>query len=208
MGQYTIRQVLYFTNRFFASRFSYMRRDVLKKIYIRNRKYFDSKGRVTKETFYATTMSYPQYYPYQRGVKRQRKIRHEYDIILLLDQLSVDTTEWKLRVGSNYKWVYKVSPKLLRSKKNPYGIYLNVGDYNARQLRINGDFYFRQATPLKKYGHLYGPLRESFTKNEIPFFGKHDLRFLSVLVKKGILKAGVPAAKDKGKEANSSKTEK
>jgi hypothetical protein len=117
-GKFTIKQVLIFTKRYFKNRFKYERRDVLKRVYLRkiiNLK-SDRAGEPTIK-YEVTTYSYPQYKPYLnlKGIKskKQRKLRHEYDVTLQMDRMSLNTTHWKARLGSQARWVKKVNNKLI-----------------------------------------------------------------------------------------------
>lgn len=188
MGKYSIREVLLFTWKFFPTRFQNLRRDVLKKIVFTHRVLYDlDKNKKVGDVYRVTTYSYPQYYPYRRsGQRRQRRVQHHYDIFLEMDRLSVDTKNWKIRVGSHRKWVKNPPPSMIRSATNPKALYLDVGDYNAMVLGINGDFYFRQATAFYLAGHLYGRLW-TVGENRTPFFGKHDLRLLEELIRRKFL---------------------
>jgi len=117
-GTFTIKQVMLFTRQYFRNRFAYEKRDVLRKVFIKKRVDLKTtrEGEPTVK-FQITTYSYPQYKPYvlQKGEKskKQRKIRHEYDTILELDRLSINTKNWKARLGSQAKWVTSVNPKLI-----------------------------------------------------------------------------------------------
>lgn len=68
--------------------------------------------------------------------------------------------------------------------------FLSDGDYIARVLGINLDFYYRSMTAFKASGHLFG--RDFYNKidprHKIPFCNKHMLRLLDVLIRKGVLK--------------------
>lgn len=115
MGDYTIKQVLQITNKFYANRFTYKERDVVKRITIKEVKQVerhDIPGQPRVYTKYVIeSKSYPQYPPYytrtdSRGRRRryQRTISHEYDVIFEMDRLSLNTKEWVSRVGSGKKW--------------------------------------------------------------------------------------------------------
>lgn len=66
--------------------------------------------------------------------------------------------------------------------------YLNVSDWNSRVLGINGDAYTKVHPVLQHYGHLFG---RNWSTEEAdyarPFFPKHTLRLIDILMKKGIL---------------------
>lgn len=107
MGKYNIKQVLNFTyqSKQFKNRIKNRNRDVLKSIRIQELKDLASG----KKRWRVITSSYPQYKPYTKikgkYSKKQRKIKHKYDITLLMTALSINTTEWKIRVGSQKKWI-------------------------------------------------------------------------------------------------------
>jgi hypothetical protein len=110
MGKYTIKQVLYDTLQSdFKNRLTNSGRDVLKRISIEevttiNRGAFDKKFGTGVKKYRVKTYSYPQYKPYTnyKGKRslRQRTIKHQYDIVLEMDKLTVNTTNWVMRVGS------------------------------------------------------------------------------------------------------------
>lgn len=122
-GVFSIKDVLVFTRQFFGSRFTYAKRDVVKRLTIKQVKRFKSRGLATPTVFYRIeSKSWPNYKPYIReGKKFQRRVHHEYDVILEMDRLSINTTAWKIKVGSgrkiikpvqrNVKTVYKETRK-------------------------------------------------------------------------------------------------
>jgi hypothetical protein len=89
--------------------------------------------------------------------------------------------------------------KLLKSAKKDFerrieshrkiAPYVDVGDFNSKVKGINGDFFFRVAPLLQKYGHLYG--KSLFFPNNVdsisPFLPKHAIALIDYLVKKKIL---------------------
>lgn len=108
-GTYTLKQVLLFTNESkFKTRIKTRKRDVLKSITVK--KISELKTDRPKEPnvkYEITSYSYPNYQPYYnklKGRKYQRKIKHQYDIVLEMDRLSLNTTIWKMRVGSEKKY--------------------------------------------------------------------------------------------------------
>jgi hypothetical protein len=114
---YTLRQVLLNTYQFFKSRYIYRERDVLKSIHIRKRTYLhpDRPGEPSIK-WEISTRSYPQYKPYTNrkyGIK-QKTTHHDYDIVLEIDEMSLDTTSWKCRIGSGKK-IVKAPEKMVKS---------------------------------------------------------------------------------------------
>jgi hypothetical protein len=113
-------------------------------------------------------------------------------------QSKIKTIKTKTRIALKKKFTNK-SGKLDRDKYSKAlelirkrGKYLSTGDYNSQALGLNGDFYFRQMPLLYAQGCLFGPLTQrEFNKDEkdtYPFFGKHELGVIMVLLKKGVLK--------------------
>lgn len=240
MGSYTIKDVLKITQQFKPNRYDFKERDVIKRVTVKEVKEVErhdlaQEPRV-RTKYEITTYSYPQYPPYttqtgragRRQTRRyQRSIRHEYDSILELDRLSLNTYYWRYRLGSEKKWrtrdevpqnkvkqLYPKTKRLLKRKADRKGRtvqesnrlykqyvkkhrdrapYLDVGDFNAQELGINGDFIFRIAWALDYNGHLFGrmyPKLPSTITNPTytPFFPKHGLRLIEELMKRGVLK--------------------
>ena len=218
-GDFTIREVLNFTHQKFRSRFLYEKRDVLHRITIKRvRTLSPDRPGEPVVTYEVVSKSYPQYKPYftkkdKRGrVRRfQRSVSHEYETIFQLDQLSIDTPHWRTRTGSGKKWethppqqqiksIYRENAKKLTDDQKA-GIkktakYLNVGDWNARVRGIMADFRFRQSYALQVHGHLFGRDEARYwpapktNPQSIPFFNKHQIRVLRVLMQNGILSVG------------------
>ena len=115
MGTYTLKQLLQITAVHYGNRFEYAERDVVKHITVKKIRQISRhdepdmpRERIKYEI---VSKSYPQYPPYytkkdKRGRARsyQRTIAHHYDVILEIDRLSLNTTNWKARVGSGKKW--------------------------------------------------------------------------------------------------------
>lgn len=68
--------------------------------------------------------------------------------------------------------------------------YLDVGDFNSRVRGIMLDNYWRNYPVQNKFGCLYGPVlnREMPEGIDMPFFCKHMIVILSILMRRGILK--------------------
>lgn len=110
MGDLTITEVMQNTYRHFPTRFQTRRRDVVKRIEVKEVKTVerhDVQGEPRVRTSYwIISKSWPNYPPYLRqGRTRQRRIPHYYDIMLEMDELSLTTKNWRMRVGSGRKWV-------------------------------------------------------------------------------------------------------
>lgn len=126
-GTYTIRQLAYLTKQNMINRYTFMKRDVLKGVLIRKTTELNpDRPSETSHTLEIRTYSYPNYPPYSPSrdiYKKQRSVKHQYDIVLSISldkdgKASADTTTWTYRVGSQKKW--KDSPpytliKALRS---------------------------------------------------------------------------------------------
>lgn len=213
-GTYTIKDVIMKTWQFYGNRFEYRERDVIRRITVQEIRVLnpDRPGEPSIK-YRIMTRSYPQYYPYNKGRAsgvRQRMHFHDYESIIELDRLSLNTVHWKARLGSPKNWenhppqgiihsIYREnlnrwSRDQIRRHRESRHTYLNVGDYNAKKNGINGDFYFRCAWPYQKYGHLYGRRYNNnlptpvTNPNEIVFFPKHLLRVIEVLMNNGVLK--------------------
>jgi hypothetical protein len=115
-GTYTLRRVLLNTYEKFGTRFDYMQRDVLKRIYItRVTELFADRPGAPTVKYEISTRSYPQYKPYISKVgKKQRTVHHDYDTILEMDEMDLDTVHWKARVGTGKK-IKKAPEKLVKS---------------------------------------------------------------------------------------------
>lgn len=211
-GTHTIREVLNLTRQYVPNRFSYRSRDVIKRISIRKvtQLHPDRPGAPSVK-YRIITYSYPQYGKFKniktKGAKKQRTIRHQYDTIMEMDRLSIDTRHWKMRVGSGKDWESKPPQKFIkqiyqetRKKWNKKRIerhkksakYLDVGDYNAAR-GLNGDFVFRCMHAYYRAGHLFGDPRKgrqpsSLNRNDVVFFTKHQIHIVETLMASGVLK--------------------
>lgn len=212
-GTVTLRQALQNTRAYVPNRFDYRDRDVIKRITIQKVTQL-SPDRPDQPIvrYEIRTYSYPQYKPYinvkGKKARKQRTIRHEYDTVLTMDRLSIDTKGWKMRVGSGKDWEEKPPQKHIKQiykenrkrwnkrrkeqhkKKAPY---LDVGDYNSRVKGLNGDFVFRLAYTYWKAGHYWGNPRKgkkpsSLNPGNIVFLPKHAIHFIEMLMIRGILK--------------------
>ena len=148
--------------------------------------------------------------------KKQRKVKHQYDSKFQLESMNWNS-KFRWRIGSQKKYPtsdkginYNQIAQLHKSvrdrleKKHGKGTadykkavakhkkkakYVDKGDYISQVFGINGDWYFRVQGNAFLSGNLFGLAWEkSKTGNGVPFFGKHDLRIVEYLLKKGILK--------------------
>lgn len=117
-GTFTLSQMLENTWKTkFKTRFEYQERDVLKKvIVIKQTVLHPDRPNEPTITLMCRSFSYPNYSPYNNHVKnggKQRKTRHQYDQVLSIEtdsngQFSMESTNWKYRLGSQKKWQYAV----------------------------------------------------------------------------------------------------
>ena len=97
----------------FKNRFEYRERDVLKKVVvIKQTVLHPDRPNEPTLTLVCKSFSYPNYSPYNNHVKnggKQRKTKHQYDQTLSIEtdsngQFSMESTNWKYRLGSQKKW--------------------------------------------------------------------------------------------------------
>jgi hypothetical protein len=219
INSYSIKELMQLTyeSSEFNNRYDYALRDCLKSIVIEQRTSLkvDRLNQVSIK-FRIKSFSYPQYHPYlvnnkdKRGrtIKWQRSVKHQYNIVLELNRLSINTKVFKMRVGSqaypakapqnliqsiyreNLKVWSKEKIKRHREIKKPY---LNSGDWESSVLGINQDWLYRSEWIFSKLNLLYGVCRPQTAPVEthssmLPFLNKHILNLLQVLMRKGILK--------------------
>jgi len=185
-----------------SNRWEYMERDIaISKItltdtlvYIKDRPSQPDK-KLTIQSF-----SYPQYKPYinVKGKKsnKQRKIRHQYDLIFVLqkDNKGEYSFQSKIRwhVGSFKKWkkapqnqIKSVRRETRERLKRKYGQtkryteevekirkkgkYLDNGDYNSRVEGLNGDFYFTGNPLCYTQNCSFGPVINKELNTRKPF---------------------------------------
>lgn len=191
---WTIRKLVQNTYHHMNNRFDYKERDVLKSVIVKKIKVYDDKEPGQARTKYVIeSRSYPQYYPYYtrkdargRVRARQRTYRHEYDITIQLDELSLDTDRFRMRTGSDLKWDFSPSGK---SKKDSRG---RIIEGTNIKRGINGDFFFRCSWLYKQKGILFGRNfangpPNTANPNHILFLDKHMLRTVEFLINRGIL---------------------
>ena len=112
-GTFSLRQLVENTYKTkFRTRFKYKVRDVLKKVIIIKETTLnpDSKSSPTI-TYVFKSFSYPSYGVYLKhtSANKQRKYKHQYDQVLSIvaddnGKFSMDSTDWKYRLGSQKKW--------------------------------------------------------------------------------------------------------
>lgn len=116
-GTFTLSQMLENTWKTKKTRFEYQERDVLKKVVvIKQTVLHPDRPNEPTITLICRSFSYPNYSPYNNHVKnggKQRKTRHQYDQVFSIEtdsngQFSMESTNWKYRLGSQKKWQYAV----------------------------------------------------------------------------------------------------
>lgn len=195
MGDYTLQQAFEITRQYFPTRFKNRDRDVIKRIAVKqvteiSRHDLPGEPRIFKK-FIIESKSYPNYPPYFTGhdsrgriTQYQRRIAHHYDVTLEINDLSLSSKNWKLRIGSGKKWNKRPSQAVIKSlypvtvrrlkrkashKPNPAleykrlvkkhkdrAKYLDVGDYNSQVNGLNGDWIFRCDFAYYVHDHRYG----------------------------------------------------
>ena len=193
----TLRYLLQNTYVNMHSRYDYMKRDVLRRFIVRKVSVYDGKAPGEARTRYdITSFSYPQYYPYYtkkdlRGRPRsyQRTYKHEYDITIQMEKLSLDCDAIKLRTGADAKWDFTKAGKGYWMGKGRNKRW--VEGSNVRR-GINGDHFFRLSFIRAQAGILFGrnfadrPPRKT-NPHMIQFLTKHELNAIELLVNKGII---------------------
>lgn len=199
-GYWTINKLLNVTYQTHTNRFEYAARDVTKSlIRIKKITVYDGKHPGDSRTrFDIMSYSYPQYAPYftkydSKGRLRtyQRTYRHQYQVIIQLDTLTINNSV-KIRTGSDRKYDFKPNPNLIKSKTNPYGKYLSIGDYNIEVNGINPDFFFTNSFIRHEEGCLFGRnYANGFPAKAnplgLPFLCKHEIVVVETLMERGKL---------------------
>jgi len=179
------------------TRFDYRQRDMVKGIRIEKISVYDGKNPGEARTkFIIRSQSTPQYAPYYtksdsrgRPRKRQMKYRHQYEVTIQLDKLSIDTPV-KIRVGASRKWDFTPAgrPRKIKQGRNTK-IIEGSNVTNGR----NGDFFFRCEWVYQNEGILFGrnwtngpPLQVN--PKMIVFLPKHALAVIEYLMNTGHLK--------------------
>jgi hypothetical protein len=180
------------------TRYDYKQRDMVKGIRIEKISVYDGKKPGEARTkFIIRTQSTPQYAPFYtkrdargRPRKRQIKFRHQYEVTIQLDKLSLDVP-FKARVGSQGRWDFSPQGKDRRIKQNrTFKIIPGTNSIKGR----NGDFFFRCEWVWHKEGILFG---RNWTNGQPPvhvnpkqlvFFPKHALATVELLMNRGYLK--------------------
>lgn len=199
-NNWTLRRIINSTYQHmdFRTRFNYKQRDMVKVIRIEEVKVYDGKAPGEARTkFIIRTQSTPQYAPYytktdSRGRPRkwQIKYRHQYQVVIQLDHLSVNVP-FKGRVGAQGKWDFSPNG---RARKIKRGRNVKIIEGTNVTRGLNGDFYFRCSYIWKKEGILFGrdwtngapPARVN--PQQVVFAPKHFLACVEFLMNRGILK--------------------
>ena len=194
----TLRKLINNTYIYMKNRFDYSERDVLKRIVIQKVLVYDGKQPGEARTRYnILSMSYPQYPPYYMSNKtkwghprtKQRTYKHQYDIIIQMEKLSLDCDAIKLRTGADAKWDFTKSGKGYWQGKGRNKRWIEGSNVKRG---INGDFFFRSSYLFHEAGILFGrnfaewPPRKTNPKM-ILFLDKHMINTIKTLVNKGII---------------------
>lgn len=195
---WTIRKLVQNTYHHKGNRFDFKERDVLKSIVIKKISVYNGmKPGEDRTKFEIVSSSYPQYMPYyfERSLwahnrKKQRTYKHQYDVTIQVDSLSIDDDRVHLRTGADAKWDFSPKGKgkwvgTGRQKRFHEGTNITRG--------VNGDFFFRCSWLYQQKGLLYGrnftngpPLKTN--PKMIVFLDKHMLRVIEELMNRGYLK--------------------
>ena len=192
-NNWSLRKLIQATYHFFPNRFDNKERDVLHSIRIQKISVYDGKEPGEARTkFVVQSSSFPQYYPYftrhdSRGRLRtcQRTYRHQYDVTIQLERLSIDTPV-KLRTGADRRWDF--TPQARAHKDRAGRIIESKNVKNG----INGDFFFRLEWIYAHEGILFGhdwtngPPHETNPMG-VPFLDKHCLNVVERLMNMGYL---------------------
>jgi hypothetical protein len=118
------------------------------------------------------------------------KFRHQYQVVLQLDKLSINVP-FKGRVGAQGKWDFSPNGKDRRIKQNRTFKIIP----GTNQIRgLNGDFWFRDMNLWAREGILFG---RDWTNGQPPIHvnpkmlimaPKHMLAVCQTLMERGILK--------------------
>jgi len=192
-NDWTLRKLIQNTYHHMRNRYTYKERDVLKRVTVKKILVYGNKplGKA-RTTFRIETSSYPQYSPYftrrdSRGRlrQRQRTYKHQYDVVISLDKLSLDVPV-KIRTGADKKWDFGPSGKTTKDSRGRI-----IEGTNIKR-GINGDHFFRLSYIRKQENLLFGrnysngPPKITNTK-QIQFLTKHELRAVEYLVNAGVI---------------------
>lgn len=118
---------------------------------------------------------------YKRPVKPpQKKVKTIYDETrtkLRIKYMDEPKTKQKKLIEDEIKKIRRSAP------------YLDYGDFNSRERGIMLDNYWRDYPVQNKFGCLYGPVlnRKMPEGIKLPFFCKHMIATISLLMRRGIL---------------------
>ena len=183
----TLRYLITNTYVNMPSRIKNMERDVLRSVTVQNVSVYDGKNPGEARTKYVIrSYSYPQYKPYYDGGKtkwghprsKQRTYKHQYDVTIQMEELSLDCDAIKLRTGADARWDFT---------KNGKGYWVGKG---RQKHYIEGSNVKRglyaQAGILFGRNFANGMPRKT-NPNNVLFLDKHMLNVVKLLVDKGII---------------------
>jgi len=195
---WTIRKLIENSYYHKKNRFDYKDRDVLRSVIIKKISVYEGKDPGEARTkFEITSRSYPQYKPYYKGkdvrgrpIQYQRTYRHEYQVTIQMDTLSIDDDRIHLRTGADAKWDFSSKGKATYSGT---GRNRRLVEGSNVKRGLNGDFFFRLSYLYYQQGILFGKNRANGPPNKtnphmIIFLDKHMIMTLEFLIDKGILK--------------------
>lgn len=195
--KWTIRKLIQNTYHHKRNRFDNMDRDVLKSIVVKKVSVYNGKEPGKDRTkFIIQSSSYPQYAPYYSGkdvrgrpIKYQRTYKHQYEVTIQMDSLSIDDDRIKLRTGADAKWDFSKAGK---SSYSGTGRNRRLVEGSNIKRGLNGDFFFRLSFLYQQEGILFGrnfangpPVKTN--PMNIVFLDKHLIRTLQTLIDRGIL---------------------
>jgi hypothetical protein len=199
-NNWTLRRLINntYAHQEFRNRFDYQQRDMVKAITIEKVDVYDGKAPGKARTkFIIRTQSTPQYHPYYtkkdsrgRPRKRQMKYRHQYQVTIQLDHLSLDVP-FKGRTGALGRWDFGPSGKATKVKQ---GRNVKIIEGSNVTRGLNGDFWFRSMNLWAREGILFG---RDWTNGRLPvrvnpkfvvFADKHFLACIEHLMNTGYLK--------------------
>jgi len=180
------------------TRFNYKQRDMVRAIRIEKVSVYDGKNPGEARTkFIIKSQSTPQYFPYYQKLdsrgrphKRQLKYKHQYDVTIQLEDLSINAP-FLGRTGSSARWDFSANGKP-RKIKQGRNIKIIEGTNVVRG--INADWFFRCQNLWAREGILFG---RDWTNGQLPlrpnprliiFADKHFLSVCEFLMNSGHLK--------------------
>lgn len=194
----TLRYLITNTYVNMPSRIKNMERDVLRSVTVQKVSVYDGRNPGEARTKYVIrSYSYPQYKPYYDGGKtkwghprsKQRTYKHQYDVTIQMEELSLDCDAIKLRTGADARWDFTKNGKGYWVGKGRQKHYIEGSNVKRG---LNGDFFFRCSALYAQAGILFGRnfangMPRKTNPNNVLFLDKHMLNVVKLLVDKGII---------------------